>query len=134
MQSTSNTSVSQLPTTHSLVKYVSAIVASLPDDRVARRGEHVQLGHLGEHLENVHHHHYQHLGEHLENVCHHHYQHLGEHLEDVRLLERVVGDVQHRERLAPLQLLDVLARLQLVPELVRSHDLCQLEVVPTLKH
>ena len=91
-------------TTHSLVKYISAIVASLPDDRVARGGEHVQLGHLGEHLENI------------------------------RLLERVVGDVQHGERLAPLQLLDVLAGLQLVPELVRSHDLCQLVVVLTLKH
>ena len=45
-------------TTHSLVKYISAIVASLPDDGVARRGEHVQLGHLGEHLENIHHHHH----------------------------------------------------------------------------
>ena len=119
MQSTSNTSVSLLPTTHSLVKYISAIVASLPDDRVARGGEHVQLGHLGEHLENVRHHHYQHLGEHLENI---------------RLLERIVGDVQHGERLAPLQLLDVPAGLQLVPELVRSHDLCQLVVVLTLKH
>ena len=116
------------------MKYVSAIVASLPDDRVARGGEHVQLGHLGEHLENIDHYHYQHLGEHLEYVHDHHYQHLGEHLEDVRLLERVVGDVQHGERLAPLQLLDVLAGLQLVPELVRSHDLCQLVVVLTLKH
>ena len=110
-------------TTHSLVKYISAIVASLPDDRVARGGEHVQLGHLGQHLENIDHHHYQ-----------RHHQHHGEHLENIRLLERVVGDVQHGERLAPLQLLDVLAGLQLVPELVRSHDLCQLVVVLTLKH
>ena len=85
MQSTSNTSVSQLPTTHSLVKYVSVIVASLPDDRVARRGEHVQLGHLGEHLE------------------------------DLGLLQGVVGDVQDRELLAALQLPDVVACLQFIP-------------------
>ena len=34
-------------------KNISAIVSCLADDRVARGGEHVQLGHLGEHLEDL---------------------------------------------------------------------------------
>ena len=85
-------------------KNISAIVSCLADDRVASGGEHVQLGHLGEHLE------------------------------DLGLLQGVVGDVQDRELLAALQLPDIVARLQLVPELVSCHDQCQLEVVLTLKH
>ena len=70
---------------HSPEKNISAIVSCLADDRVARGGEHVQLGHLGEHLE------------------------------DLGLLQGVVGDVQDRELLAALQLPDVVACLQFIP-------------------
>ena len=66
-------------------KNISTIVSCLADDRVARGGEHVQLGHLGEHLE------------------------------DLGLLQGVVGDVQDRELLAALQLPDIVACLQFIP-------------------
>ena len=67
-------------------KNISAIVSRLADDWVAGGGEDMQLGHLGQHLQHV------------------------------RLLQRVVGDVQDWKLLAAFQLPDILAGLQLVPD------------------